>query len=181
MSKLVWSSLVRLALAAHALLCSGISAVASRQERGKMNDMQRADFVLAVLSTAKGAEFTPVQLQKLFFLLDQGTTETIGKPYFNFAPYDYGPFDSDVYRCLEELAGSSLLTIDYSSSVRTYRLTSDGQRRGEALLLALPERLRDFASRCSDFVRQLSFTQLVSAIYKAFPEMKVNSVFKAPQ
>ena len=65
---------------------------------------ERVDrYVLAVLSTAGGAEWTPVQLQKIFFLLDQTIGPALGGPKFNFEPYDYGPFDAEVYRRVEAL------------------------------------------------------------------------------
>jgi hypothetical protein len=35
-----------------------------------------------------------------------------------------------------------------------------------------------YIRQASEFVRSLSFTQLVSAIYKAYPEMRENSVFQ---
>jgi len=62
--------------------------------------------------------------------------------------------------------------------VKMYRLTVNGQIEGERLLKTLPQKAQDYIKEVSDFVRRLSFSQLVGAIYKAYPEMRANSVFQ---
>lgn len=142
--------------------------------------MERSDFVLAVLATAQGSELTPVQLQKLFFILDRRCAERAGGPFFEFAPYDYGPFDATVYREVEALErrGLASITVPAGFSMKTYKLTPEGQRVGAALLEALDESIRNFASAVSSAVRSMSFSDLVSAVYREFPEMKANSIFR---
>lgn len=66
--------------------------------------MDREDLVLACLAPAKGALHSPVQVQKMFFLIDRNISEDIEGPLFDFHPYDYGPFDKAVYETLEKLA-----------------------------------------------------------------------------
>jgi len=142
--------------------------------------MDRQDYVLAVLATAGGAPLTPVKVQKLFFLLDKKLGEQVGGPWFNFAAYDYGPFDSNVYREIERLAVRGEAAVDANApfTMKTYRLTPDGQKRGEALFRELDEGTRGYVAELSKWVRMLSFNQLVSAVYRDFPDMKVNSVFR---
>jgi hypothetical protein len=141
--------------------------------------MTKDDFVLAVLAAADGANHTPVQVQKLFFLLDKKIPYHIGGTHFNFHPDDYGPFDSGVYRALEALSARGLVEVNKVADLRrkTYRTTSDGQRRGEAVLSGLSTGVADYIRQLSAWVRNLSFAELVSAIYAEFPDMKVNSVF----
>jgi len=62
---------------------------------------------------------------------------------------------------------------------RKYRLTPAGQRQGECTLKGLEEEIAAYIRRLSEFVRSLSFTDLLSTIYKAFPDMSINSVFKS--
>ncbi len=144
--------------------------------------MDRTSFVLAAMSPANGSPFSPVQVQKLFFLLDQNVTDHIGDgPYFQFKPYDYGPFDPQVYCELEEMEADGLAEIhDPPLKSRTYRLTEKGQERGAEALAEVPEGIRVYIGNLVDFVRSQSFTELVSAIYRAYPDMKVNSVFVKP-
>ena len=58
------------------------------------------------------------------------------------------------------------------------RLTEDGQKRAKTDFQKLPDRYQRYVSEVAEYVRRLSFAQLVSAIYKQYPEMKENSVFR---
>ncbi len=141
--------------------------------------LSRGNFVLAVLSAAEQGEFQPVHVQKLFFLIDKRVS-TPGIPYFDFQPYDYGPYDIDVYHELDRLQGIRLVRKIVTGDGwgrRTYSLTHEGQQRGGELFSSLPEGIRKKIKTLVEFVLSLSFTQLVSAIYKRYPEMKENSVF----
>jgi len=142
--------------------------------------MDKQSLVLAILSAGNGGEFSPVQVQKLFFLVDKNIPRYVGGPHFNFSPYDYGPFDKAVYGVLEKLGVAGFLeTCEVPGrSWPTYRLTQSGQSEGQALLSRLPEKVITYIKDLVEFVRTLSFEELVSAIYRAYPEMKVNSVFR---
>jgi uncharacterized protein YwgA len=141
--------------------------------------MTRRDLVLAALSPAKGGWHTPVQVQKLLFLLERQRPEIVNEgDHFHFAPYHYGPFDKGVYEVLEALCTSGLVQAQATGPWRSFALTEDGQQLGTELLGQLDIPTREFIEKTSAFVRSQSFSGLVSAIYKAFPDMKVNSVFR---
>ena len=141
--------------------------------------MDAKNLVMAALAPANGGTHTPVQVQKLLFLVDRNIPEIIGGPHFEFEPYDYGPFDKAVYDILRDLAAEGLVEISEEPGRRwkRYRLTDAGQEIGELVLNKISEKGREYIRQLSTFVRSLTFDQLVSAIYKAYPEMKVNSVF----
>jgi hypothetical protein len=140
--------------------------------------MTRDEFVLAAMVPGGGHRYTPVQMQKLLFLIDCQIPEQVGGPHFHFEPYHYGPFDRSVYVHLDGLAAQGLVVIDYSTEPRRFTLTADGAAAGTAALNTLSVPIRNFINRTSNFVRTQSFSSLVSAIYKAFPGMRVNSVFQ---
>jgi uncharacterized protein len=140
--------------------------------------MNKEELVLAALAPGKGALHKPVQVQKLLFLIDREIANILGGPFFDFKPYDYGPFDKDVYAVLEALADQGYVDIVPENTWRSYKLTSMGQAFADVLLKRCPERAVDYIQRSSAFVRELSFTQLVGAIYKAYPEMRANSIFR---
>jgi uncharacterized protein YwgA len=143
--------------------------------------MERGDLVLMVLAAGEGAPHTPVQVQKLLFLVDRRLGPRISGPYFDFKPYFYGPFDREVYVELETLAGRRLLEICSEGTRRSYRLTSDGQQKGDRLLSELAPEMAPYLRSLSSAVRRLRFGELVSAIYRAYPEMRVNSVFQSSE
>jgi hypothetical protein len=143
--------------------------------------MQRSDVVLAALSAANGGSYSPVQIQKLLFLIDQSIPAFIGGPQFSFVPYDYGPFDHQVYREIESLVDRGLVEIVQAPAqrVRTYRPTEEGLRLGQLQLNTFPGNVAEYITQLATWVRSLSFVELVSAIYQQYPGTRVNSVFKA--
>ena len=144
--------------------------------------MDKQDLVLAVLSGADTHEFTPVQIQKLLFLVEMNVSQKIGGPFFSFKPYDYGPFDSTVYEELRKLVNSG--EVEEMKTTRgwsKHSVTSSGMVKGAALMSAMPSDIADYIVRAAQFVSKQSFSSLLSAIYKAYPEMKINSVFRGAE
>lgn len=152
-------------------------AIASERMASRLH---RDDYVLAVLATSGGEAWTPVQVQKMFFLLDQRLASQVGGPHFSFAAYDYGPFDAAVYDVIERQERATLASVERASSMRMFRLTRLGQERGDEVLASMAVAPREYIRSLSAWVRSLSFQQLVSAVYKEFPAMKANSVFRDP-
>jgi hypothetical protein len=141
--------------------------------------MDRRDLILAALSTADGSAWTPVQVQKLFFLIDMRAAKLVGGPFFHFTAFDYGPFDPAVYDVIEGLAVEGAAVVDRPPfGMKTFSVTSEGVTRGRALMDLLHPAARKYVQELSSWVRQRSFKELVSAVYKEYPEMKVNSVFR---
>lgn len=142
--------------------------------------MDKKELVLAVLSTLNQDSYTPAQIQKLFFLIDKRLSVELNGPFFDFKPYDYGPFDKAVYNTLNELKNNDDVEMIYCQPYgpRQYRLTSKGQEEGQEILKKIDRPIAQYIKDLSEFVRSMSFAQLVSSIYKAYPEMKVNSIFR---
>ncbi len=140
--------------------------------------MNRRELMLAALAANEpGALYEPVQVQKLFFLIDREIAALVSGPHFDFCPYDYGPFDSAVYTELESMKRDGLVAV-VAGYYRRYALTQDGLQRGTALLTGMSAPARDFIERSAIWVRSVSFSQLVSAIYQKYPDMKAASVFR---
>lgn len=143
--------------------------------------MERSDLVLAALSTSSEG-WTPVQVQKLFFLLDRRLGDQLGGPHFNHTAYDYGPFDASVYRAIQALVPKGLTRVDQPPfGMRTFAVTPEGAVRGQEILNGLPPQLAAYIRDLASWVRGLSFRQLVTAVYRDFPEMAANSVFYRDQ
>src|SRR5713101_3682080 len=94
--------------------------------------IKQDDIVLAVMAAGKGATHSPVQIQKLLFLVDKRLSDHINGAHFNFQPYHYGPFDTNVFTVLDKLEGRGLLCIDREPDRRwkSYRLSPTGQTKG---------------------------------------------------
>lgn len=142
--------------------------------------MNPQELILAALAASDGAVHTPVQVQKLAFLLTDKISQFTDGPQFTFVPHDYGPFDGAVYRELQNLEADGLVDVTHCPNLRwrSYRVTPAGQNRGREILNGLDPKIGEFVRRLSKWLRSLSFAELVSAIYARYPEMKVNSVFQ---
>ena len=136
--------------------------------------------MLAALSSAEGSPFSPVQIQKLLFLIDRRIGREIGGPFFDFVPYHYGPFDKGIYPLLDRLVKKRLMEANAVPGLRwnLYKPTPSGQIKGDQILSDIREKPRSDIAKLACYVVQLSFDDLVSAIYRGFPEMEVNSIFK---
>src|SRR5579863_1523242 len=118
--------------------------------------MTRRQVVLAGLAAGgQNATFTPVQVQKLFFLIDREASHLVTGPHFRFRAYDYGPFDSDVYSTLDGLTRDGLVMV-VEGRYRLYMLTPDGFAEGQRILLSLPAETRDYLRKTARWVKGLS-------------------------
>jgi len=142
--------------------------------------VERRDWTLLVLAAAKGAPLTPVQLQKALFLVGKNISKRRLGSFYKFRPYDYGPFDSAVYTDAESLQRDGLVEISRMGSVREYAATSPGLGAASDLRADMLAEDEAYIDRLVDWVRPLSFSQLVQAIYREYPEMRANSVFRDP-
>ena len=143
--------------------------------------MKRQEVTLVMLSLAEGGSFTPVQIQKALFLASRKAPSAFSPgSNYDFQPYDYGPFDSSVYSDVEELErdGRANIARVPGSRWKTYSATPEGIRNGAALAENLSPEDKVMMDRIVKIVRSLSFSQLVTAIYKDYPEMEARSVFK---
>lgn len=139
----------------------------------------RQTLMLAALYAGSGtSDLTPVQAQKLFFLIDREAAHLCSGPHFNFEPYDYGPFDRAVYSDLDLLSMTGEVEVDRSGQHRVYRLTDVGLQNAHEAYDCLSAEAKDYFSRVKDWVKALGFSNLVSAIYTAYPETKAKSIFR---
>ena len=142
--------------------------------------MDRRDVLLLMMAPAGQMAHTPVQVQKLAFLIEKTMGDKIDGTGFDFIPWHYGPFDKRVYATLEVLEADGLVAIEEGGfRVREFRLTPQGVEVGEKVRSELDPRLGDYVKTLSAWVHRQSFASLVNAIYERFPEMRVRSMFNA--
>ena len=129
------------------------------------NRLSLEDMVLAALSPAGCETYRPLQVQKLFFLLDGTIATRLGGAHFRFEQSDFGPFDPGVYGALEELAADGLVSIRHQTARRrTYSLTPAGLTRGRQVLNeSFDDEAQGRLARLNERVRSMSYVELVSA------------------
>jgi hypothetical protein len=103
----------------------------------------------------------------------------VGQGFYKFVPYNYGPFDANVYHDLDALAAQSLVTSAAwpGRGWRMYAVTPAGMAAAEKAKNGANSNGVAFLGKVVDWVSSLSFPQLVRAIYDKYPKFKANSVF----
>jgi uncharacterized protein len=143
--------------------------------------MRREDWTLLAISVAGGKGLSPVQLQKTLFLVGRRLPQgDLGDAFYNFEPYNYGPFDVSIYQDAEMLEGRGLVAISRSNERRwaQYLPTPDGVRAAGTLRERANPRAVAYLEQVVAWAMRLSFRDLVRAIYAEFPEFRINSVFQ---
>jgi len=141
--------------------------------------MNRKDWTLLAICAAGHKGLSPVQLQKTLFLLGKEIPEAVNGDFYDFQPYNYGPFDRRAYIDAEALADEGRVEISQNAGENWNRFTAtrDGEIKASYLQREVPE-ATEYLSRLVPWVQQQTFQQLVKAIYAKYPEMRANSVFQ---
>jgi uncharacterized protein YwgA len=143
--------------------------------------MTRKEATLLMLAMTKDGKYTPVQIQKAMFLITKNYPEIIEGKNYDFKPYAYGPFDKTVFDDIRILENEGFVqsSINISGQWNEYQITSEGLIKAEKIKKQIiGEGIIQYFEEVSSFVRSLSFSKLVTSIYKAYPEMKINSIFR---
>jgi hypothetical protein len=142
--------------------------------------MERRDWPLLVIAYGDGHPISPVQLQKSLFLLGRNAAPYIYTPFYEFTPYDYGPFDSRVYEDCDRLAADGYVAADriVGRSWPEYTLTERGAERVRTVENEAPKEATTYLRSVVQWARSVTFQQLVTTIYDLYPEQRKNSVFR---
>ena len=146
-----------------------------------MSMSPRQELLLAFLAAGPEA-MDPIRIVKGMFIFGQEAPRAWlrGAPMYTFAPYNWGPFSSDIYRDLDALRHAGLVdAIDQvGASWKYHRATDAG--RAEAARVApkwMPDVIR-FLGEVRAYTLRHGFQELLKAVYKKYPEYAVNSVFR---
>ena len=142
--------------------------------------MKKKDWILIVLNCSEDKSLSPVQLQKSLFLLKHMNPDAINNNFYNFIPYHYGPFCLNIYEDANSPKFNEMINVNVNAIERwnVYSITDKGTKYVDNLKKQIKPELYNYALKIVKWVKSKSFSQLISAIYKQFPEFKVNSVFK---
>lgn len=140
-----------------------------------LNDKQK--WTLITLLKAKSKGLTPAQLQKTLFLLQKAFPKKL-KDFYHFKPYNYGPFDIQVYINAEKLASEGLINLyPVKNGWSIYSITKTGEEVAKQVERQLDKPLIEYLDKVVKWAQSLTFQELISSIYKKYPEYKINSVF----
>jgi hypothetical protein len=139
----------------------------------------RHEWLLLALAHRNGQPMTPVQIQKAMFLMGMEAKKLVGPGFYQFVPYNYGPFDANVYHDLDGLVLKGMVTAESfpGRSWKMYNVTAAGLVAANRVRSSANETAVDFLGKVVEWVSSMSFPQLVRAIYAKYPAFRANSVF----
>jgi uncharacterized protein len=140
--------------------------------------LDRQDIILLLAAGADGPyALDPIRLMKGSFIVSQAGRQE-WRDLYDFQPYDYGPFDTSVYRARDALLTKDLLAAEGGGRYPAYHLTDVGKQRVEELEQALDEKSSTWLRGVGHYVTSKSFTSLLDALYERFPEFTTRSVMR---
>jgi DNA-binding PadR family transcriptional regulator len=142
--------------------------------------LERWDWLLLYLAYPGGKyEVDQLRAMKGMFLFTKDGPETVRNLY-NFSPYNYGPFDSAIYRDLERLEEEHLIRSEPTpgSNRRIFRMTTDGIDRSQELATAVSPAAAKELQAIKNFTTNRSFMDLCDAIYERFPAFASRSLIR---
>ena len=139
----------------------------------------KQEWLLIALAHRRGQVMTPAQIQKAMFLMRMEAAAYVGDRFYDFIPYNYGPFDAAVYHDLDDLAEKGLVTGGAlpGRSWKVYAVTPAGIEAAAQARQAADGTALGYLERVVDWVSSMSFPALIRSIYEKYPDFKVNSVF----
>jgi hypothetical protein len=142
--------------------------------------MTRTDWLLLALHFAEPKGLAPIQLQKALFLLGRELPKVVGCNFYNFEPYNYGPFDKAVFEDAKALAGDGFVTVVPATNTRPkeYRIAPLGTLRRNEVLDEAPARGVQYLQDVVRWIEDRPVQDLIRSIYRKYPEFKANSVLQ---
>ncbi len=126
---------------------------------------EKGKWLLALLHAAGGAVEGSTRLQKLFFLLKHEFG--ISEPPYNFLPFLYGPFSTDINDDALDLEIAGLIEVERGMVEPTlYVLTPMGRMVAKEIYKKMPE--RGVFSKMRRF-NQMGLVELLKYVYAKYP------------
>lgn len=138
--------------------------------------VSRSDILLAIIAAANGKELSRGHLQKVAFLVSEEFKGRLPADFYTFDKHKYGPFCIDIYNDTDMLLYweciQTRLSADRSSEKYSIakRINIDG--------FQLDEDIKRFIKNTVAWVADMSFGELVRAVYRLYPEFLERSTFE---
>ena len=145
-----------------------------------MKGVSKKDWMLLAIDSSNDGTLSPVQLQKSLFIFGQVKKKAVGRYFYKFEPYHYGPFSQVIYSDAAALEADGHIQVSRTPS-RTwpeYTITKAGLERAEGIQKAVLKEDYRYLFNVVNWAKSLSFAELLRAIYEKYPAYKKNSVIQ---
>ena len=141
----------------------------------KQIKVSNSEILLAIIAAADGKELSRVHLQKVAFLLSEEFKDRLPSNFYKFDKCDYGPFCIDIYHDTEMLHYWGRIHFKPGPERRhdSYSITEPFDIAG----FQIDDDIKTYIKDTVAWVADMSFSQLVRAIYLRYPEFLERSIF----
>ncbi len=139
-------------------------------------EVSRSDILLVIIAAANGKELSRVQLQKVAFLVSEEFKGKLPENFYKFDKHNFGPFCIDIYDDTEMLHYWGWIRVNPGAEPRldTYSIAEPFNLDD----LQINEDIKQYIKDTVAWVVDMSFGEIVRAVYWLFPEYRENSIFK---
>lgn len=140
--------------------------------------LNRRDWLLLFIGLPGGRYMTDqIRVMKGMFLFSMEGPRA-ARELYGFQPYDYGPFDTQIYHDLDTLEARGLIRSEVveGTNRRIYSLTTKGEQSMAALLESAEPHTANALRRIKRHVTSLGFIDLLREVYERYPDYAVRSV-----
>lgn len=132
--------------------------------------LTRQKTILSLLTQVR-RPLSPTVFVKLIFLLRQETDLGSERTFYNFVPYDFGPFSFTLYWDLGSLRQNGYVTNEEERIALCGRTLELAERRAEELPASIQSAVTEILARYG----QLSQRALIREVYRRYPWFALNS------
>jgi len=147
-----------------------------------MPQLTKTQAILLMFFLGSDRELDPIRIMKALFLFNMKAHPywLTSEARYTFKPYSYGPYSPQLTSDLSALSLKGYLTETRAvgQSWNYYKLTEKGRRLASEYVKQINPNALTYLHQLRDYVSSLSFSALLKAVYKMYPEYAVNSVFK---
>ena len=140
-----------------------------------LKSVRRSDILLVIIAAAGERDLTRVFAQKVAFLIGDEFEGLLCDDFYKFEKREYGPYSREVYHDAEMLNDAGCINIIYGAERREdcYKIAFDC----DLAAIQLPADLQESIQETVDWVIDMSFAELLRAIYMLYPAYLENSRF----
>jgi len=168
--------------AVHLKLSHSPQLTGTRERCRTMPSLTKTQAILLLFFLGSDGEIDPIRIMKGLFLFNMKARPHWLTPEakYTFKAYSYGPYSSQLTSDLRALSLNGYLTETQApgQSWHYYNLTDKGRRTASEYEKQISPIALAYLHELRDYVLRLSFSALLKAVYKMYPQYAVNSVFK---
>jgi len=121
-------------------------------------------------------KMSPIQIMKAMFLLKKELSLS-DEEFYKFEPYLYGPCSFEIYSSLEKLEKEGFIEVVPSSfRWRYYKISKKERKYIEEIIGIIDKQILEKIKTVKQMVLSKSFIELLSYVYKKYPEYAKNSI-----